>query len=146
MHGGLTFSLSSLMLVVVCAAIASSLAAVAPALGIAFAVLASVAVARTAMLLRREGNQPECSSVRIKLSTFFESMVILGYVTIVCGVVTTICGAAGFFLGTFICTAFTSNEFTQWEAGSLSGMIVGLAGGLIVFALFVRAYWSRRQF
>jgi hypothetical protein len=146
MRAGLTFSLSSLMLVVVCAALASCLAAAAPAWGIAFASLAALAVARTAMLLRREFPERHAPSVRIRVATFFESMVLLAYVTIVCAVVTLMAALSSCLLVAMACAVFTSDEMAQFDAGAMTGVIVGPLVGLLAWALYLRAYWSRRQF
>jgi hypothetical protein len=147
MQRHLTFSLSSLMLVVCCAAICASIGAAVPALGIACGVLAIPALIRTGQLVRRDSDQHQRDfSVATRAFIFFESVVVIACVVLVSSVVAWGFAVPGFALGAIVCLPFTQSEFVQFEVGVCFAMMSGGVAAISTLLVVLRAYWSKRQF
>jgi hypothetical protein len=144
MRSGFNFSLSSLMLVVSCAAICASIGAAEPALGIACGILAVPALIRTAQLVRRESaQQPRGLSPATRAFIFFESVVVIGWAVILSAIVGWGFAAAGLALGTAICVPLTQDAF---EVGVWLGMGFGGVAAMSMLIIVLRGFWSKRQF
>src|SRR4051812_25160775 len=99
-HHRWSFSLSSLMLIVTCAAGFAWIGAAVPVLGILCGVLAVPALFRTANLVVREAAEHRGQiGVALKVLIFFESLCGIGWIAIVCTIYALGFAAAGFALG-----------------------------------------------
>jgi hypothetical protein len=140
-RGPLTYSLSTLFLIVTLAGVCFGLIAAAPGLGIPVTVLVIPAMIRTLAETRQQQRLGERPRTEDKIGNFFVSLAVMFAVIVAAGVAFfTACSAIGFGLGTL--TRFDSPAF---------GVVVFLALGSGLFAavfvtvLILRRTWPRRD-
>jgi hypothetical protein len=122
------FSLATMLLVVTIVSIVCGLGAVAPGLGLAAAIIAAPALARTAIIVRHHPVRDSIDALSGKVSLFASSLVF----TVVFGVAAGVCCYAtcwaGFFLGAGIGQLWERGQY----AGLGTGFVVGFGTGGIV--------------
>jgi len=138
-RGPLTYSLSTLFLIVALAGVCFGLIATAPGLGIPVAVLVAPAFIRTLAEIRQQKMAGEKPRAGDKIGAFFESL----SVTVMAAVPGTIAFGAAFFAASTFSLANlnrpASNE-TVWFRAFGAATLVALAVGIPLYIKF----WPRR--
>jgi tellurite resistance protein TehA-like permease len=139
--GPLTYSLSTLFLIVTLACVCCGLIAAAPGLGIPVAVLVAPALFRTLAETRQQQRLGEKPTAEDKIGSFFVSLTVMFGVLVAAGVAFfTACSAIGFGLGVL----------TRPDSPGIGVVIVlalgaGLFAALFVAILILRRTWPHRN-
>jgi hypothetical protein len=140
-RGPLTYSLSTLFLIVTLACVCFGLIAAAPGLGIPVTVLVIPAMIRTLAETRQQQRLGERPRTEDKIGSFFVSLAVMFAVIVAAGVAFfTACSAIGFGLGTL--TRFDSPAFGVVVLLALGS---GLFAAVFVTVLILRRTWPRRN-
>jgi hypothetical protein len=140
-RGPMTYSLSTLFLIVTLAGVCFGLIAAAPGLGIPVTVLVVPAMIRTLMETRQQQRLGESPRTEDKVGNFFVSLAVMFAVIVAAGVAFfTACSVIGFGLGTL--TRFDSPGFGFVVVSALGA---GLLAAVFVAVLILRRTWPRRN-
>jgi hypothetical protein len=115
------FSLATMLLVVTIVSIVCGLAAIAPGLGLAAAIIAAPALARTAIVARHHPAPNSIDKLVGKISLFAGSVLFTTVFGVAAGVCCYATCWAGFFAGAFV--------GQLWERGAYRGLGTGLVVG-----------------
>jgi hypothetical protein len=126
------FSLATMLLVVTIVSIVCGLGAIAPGLGLAAAIIAAPALARTAIVARHHPSPNSIDKLTGKISLFAGSVLFTTVFGVAAGVCCYATCWAGFFAGAFV--------GQLWERGEIPGLgtgfVVGFgAGGIVACVL-----------
>jgi hypothetical protein len=132
LHRG--FSLATMLLVVTIVSIVCGLAAMAPGLGLAAAIIAAPALARTAIIARHHPSPDAIDKLSGKIALFVSSVLFAAVFGVAAGVCCYATCWPGFFLGALIGQLWERGQY----AGLGTGFVVGIGTGGI--AACVLAY------